>query len=142
MKHRMITLVLAITVLMTSTCGVFAASSPTYQTRRTGKTYTTTVYALNGRAYGTIKTTRYAKVCVVESSKLTTWRLTHRKNNYIIVEKITGTCLNARGDGKTSSGHYISYAKVKGHAKGKRYTTWLVYGNDNSIDNVAMRFDR
>ena len=56
--------------------------------------------------------------------------------------KLSGTCLNARGDGKTTSGHYISYAKVKGHAKGKRYTTWLVYGNDNSIDNVAMRFDR
>ena len=142
MKHRMIILVLTITVLLTSTCGVFAASSPTYQTRRTGKVYTTTVYALNGKAYGTIRTARYAKVCVVESRKLTPWRLTHRKDNYIIVEKITGTCLNAKGDGKTSDGYYISYAKVKGHAKGKRYTTWLVYGNSNSIDNVVMRFDR
>lgn len=142
MKHRIIILAVTIAVLLGSTCGTLAASSPTYQVRRTGKVYTTTVYALNDRAYGTIKTTRYAKVCVVESSKLTTWRLTHRKNNYIIVEKITGTCLNAKGDGRTTDGYYISYSKVKGHAKGKHYTTWLVYGNNNSIDGVAMRFDR
>ena len=142
MKHRLIIFALVITVMITSTCGAFAASSPTYQTRKTGKVYTTTVYALNGKAYGTIKTSRRVKVCVVESKKLTSWRLTHRKNNYIIVEKITGTCLNAKGDGRTTDGYYISYSKVKGHAKGKHYTTWLVYGNNNSIDGVAMRFDR
>lgn len=100
-----------------------------------------TRFYYKGKCVGKIKTSKRLNVKIVKSEKLTANTLEHRKNNYVVVEVIKGKCLNGKGDGKTANGDYISYSRVKGHKRGIKYTTYCVYANNNSIDDVAFRFD-
>ena len=99
-----------------------------------GGGYVTHFYS-NGKYNCSVKTTKKVKVYISENPK----NIVFRKNHYILVEKVKGEC-NEKGDGKDRRGNYISYRNVKNFRKGK-YTTYLIYGNDNSTDNVIGRID-
>lgn len=87
------------------------------------------------------KTPRLRTV-VIKSEKLTRKMLTTRKNKKVIIEKIYGTCVNNKGDGRTSDGYYISYKGIKGVKKGSKVKTLLTYNpKTNSIDDVIKRKD-
>lgn len=77
----------------------------------------------------------------VNSESLTGKRLAHRKGKYVVVEVIRGKCIDRKGNGRTRGGDYISYKRVRGHRKGARYTTYCVYANNNSIDDIVFRVD-
>lgn len=82
------------------------------------------------------------KTVVIESEKLTRKMLTTRKNKKVIIEKIYGTCVNNKGDGRTSDGYYISYKGIKGVKKGSKVKTLLTYNpKTNFIDDVIKRKD-
>ena len=135
----------AILVLMPFVIGAFTgvtygASGVTHTTTKTGKAYTTKIY-VNGDYIGKVKTAKKLAVKVVKSEKLTAGTLEHREGKYILVEVVKGKCLNAKGDGKTSNGYYISYKYVKGHKRGAKYTTYCVYADNNYIDDITIRAD-
>jgi hypothetical protein len=131
-------LVLALVII--STTGTFAASGPTWKTRKAGKGYVTTFYA-GGRVAGKIRTAKRLPVKVLESKKVTGKTLRRRAGRYILVEKINGKCINNRGDGRTSDGYYISYRGIKS-SKGEKFTTWCVYEDNTGEDTIAIRMDR
>lgn len=135
----------AILLLMPFIIGAFTgvtygASGITHTTTKAGKAYTTKIY-VNGDYIGKVKTAKKLAVKVVKSEKMTARTLEHRKDRYILVEIVKGKCLNAKGDGKTTDGYYISYSKVKGHKRGAKYTTYCVYANNNYIDDIRIRAD-
>lgn len=141
MKKSAIIILIVFAIITANTCASFAVDGEfTYKTTRSGNKYITRFYC-NGKNAGTIKTSKKLRVKIVESRKLKASTLTKRAGKYIIVERIAGTCTNSKGDGKTSDGAYISYRRVKGARKGAKYTTYCVYGNNNYIDDVAIRAD-
>ena len=136
---------IAILVLMPFIIGAFTgvtygASGVTHTTTKTGKAYTTKIY-VNGDYIGKVKTSKRLAVKVVKSEKLTARTLEHRKGKYILIEVVKGKCLNAKGDGKTIDGYYISCSRVKGHKRGAKYTTYCVYADNNYIDDITIRAD-
>lgn len=135
---RIAALVLAL--VMISTMGTFAASGPTWKTRKAGKGYVTTFYA-GGRVAGRVRTAKKLPVKVLESKKVTGKTLRRRAGRYILVEKIAGKCLDNCGNGRTSDGYYISYRGIES-SKGERFVTWCVYEDNNGEDTIAIRMDR
>lgn len=141
MRRLVTVMIIAALIVSAAACSSFGASSGfKYKTAKAGKCYTTHFYK-DGKCIGKVKTGKRVKVKVVASSKLTAKCLTARKNKYIVVEKISGTCLDGKGNGITSDGGYINYGGVKGHKRGARYTTYAIYANNNSIDDVIIRID-
>lgn len=138
MKKAIIVLI-TIAVLLASTAGVNADSGITSKARKAGNGYVTTI-RINGKA-AKVKTSKPLKVKVIKSDKLTLNKITHRAGRYILVEKINGKCINKRGDGRTSDGYYISYKRVKGHRKGAKYTTYLIYADNAIEDDITTRID-
>lgn len=138
MRKAIIALI-TIAVLVASTAGVNADSGITSKTRKAGNAYTTTI-RVNGNV-ARVKTTKHLKVKVVKSEKLTLNKITRRAGKYILIETINGKCINKRGDGRTSDGHYISYKRVKGHRKGAKYTTYLIYADNAIEDDITTRTD-
>ena len=140
--RRVITVIIAAAVLFAAmvTTSYGASGNFDYKTRKAGKGYIARFYK-NGDCIGKIKANKRLKVKVVKSGKLTAKKLKSRKGKYIVVEVINGKCLDSKGSGKTSDGYYISYKRVKGHGRGKNYTTYCIYGNNNSIDDVVIRVD-
>ena len=67
----------------------------------------------------------------------------HRKGKkYYVVEKITGTVTNSKGDGRDASGYYISYKRVKGVRAGSKVTSYFVYSRSNNYcDDIIARYD-
>ena len=138
---KFITILVLVPFIIGAFTGVtYGASGVTHTTTKTGKAYITKIY-VNGDFIGKVKTAKRLAVKVVKSEKLTAGTLEHRKGKYILVEVVKGKCLNAKGDGKTSDGYYISYSRVKGHKRGAKYTTYCVYADNNYIDDVAIRAD-
>ena len=141
MKRTAVIIAVVITMIWAATCTTFGASPAfSYKQAKTSGGYVTKFYE-HGKYAGKVKTVKPLDVKVVKSDRLTAGTLTSRRNNCIVVEVIKGKCLNKRGDGKTTRGDYISYGRVKGHKKGAKYTTYAVYGNNNSIDDVVVRID-
>ena len=138
MKKLMV-LVITLAIFATSTVGVSAHSGCTYKTTRSGKGFVTTFYD-NGKCCK-VYTAKRLKVRIIDSSKLTERRIINRHNKYILVERIKGTCINSKGDGKTTAGYYISYKGVAGHKAGRKYTTYAIYDNTKYSDDVIERFD-
>ena len=137
MKHRIITVVIAIALLVISTAGVNADSGLTWKTRKAHKGYVTTFYS-HGRAAGKIKTAKKLPVKVVAEKKCTAGKVNKRRGRYILVEKISGKCIDNNGNGKTSAGYYIKY---KGAHKGDKFTTFAVYADSKYIDDITIRVD-
>ena len=137
--RKAIIVLITIAVLAASTAGVNADSGITSKTRKAGNAYTTTI-RINGKV-AKVKTAKHLKVKVVRSEKLTAGKVTRRAGKYVLVEKVNGKCLNKRGDGVTSDGHYISYKGIKGHRKGAKYTTYLIYADNNAEDDITARLD-
>lgn len=140
MKRLLAIIILAPFIIGAFTGVTYGANELTHKTVKTGKTYTTKFY-VDGGYIGKVKTHKRLTVKVVKSEKLTARTLEHRKGKYILVEVIKGNCLNAKGDGRTSDGYYISYSRVKGHKRGAKYTTYCVYADNNYIDDIAIRAD-
>ena len=117
-----------------------STSGISYKTSKAGAGYVTTI-RINGKV-AKVRTAKKLKVKVVKAEKLTVGKVTRRAGKYILVEKINGKCINKRGDGRTSDGYYISYKRVKGHRKGAKYTTYLIYADNNIEDDITTRIDK
>ena len=139
---RLTAIIIMLAIMITASTGAtFAASTGIkYNTAKTSRGYVTKFYS-DGRYVGKVTTAQRVPVKIVKSSKLTTKQLTRRRDKYILVETINGECIDNKGNGRTSAGHYISYKRIKGHRKGVKYTTFAVYGNNNSVDDITIRID-
>lgn len=135
--RRAITLAITLVIIFAATAGVNADSGITWKTRKAGKGYATTIYS-NGKAAGVIRTSKRLPVKVVSAKKCTAGKVAKRRGKYILIEKTNGKCINKKGDGRTSTGHYIKY---KGARKGDRFTTYAVYADTKYIDDIAVRVD-
>lgn len=69
--------------------------------------------------------------------------ITHRKGKkYYIVETFNGVVLDKKLNGRTNSGYYISYKRVKGAKRYDEIVTYLVYSRGNNApDDVIARYD-
>ena len=134
---KAITLAITLAIIFAATAGVNADSGITWKTRKAGKGYSTTIYS-NGKAAGVVRTSKRLPVKILTSKKCTAGKVTKRHGKYILVEKINGKCINSKGDGKTSSGHYIKYRHAR---KGDKFTTYAVYADTKYIDDIAVRID-
>ena len=79
----------------------------------------------------------------MHANKVNAKILRHRKNKYILIEKVEWIPTDKLGNARTTTGHYISYdydADVE-YVVGKTYTSYLVYGNNNYIDDIVKRID-
>lgn len=76
-----------------------------------------------------------------------TAEILENRGNSIIAEKIIGTVINSKGDGKIMNPHdpdydYISYKRVRGARKGDTILTVCIYEPGKSgVDEVIDRFD-
>ena len=125
--------------------GSAAAKKPdiTWKTAKHNSVYCTTFKA-NGKKICTVKTKKRLPVKIMAADKVTYKTISHRKNNYILIEKYRGQCVNDYGDGETIiNGHsyYISYHKTTGHKYGKKYLTYCIHENDNAPDGIKARAD-
>ena len=133
--------IMAVALVIFSATSSFASSDGfTWHTVKRGHGYVTKFYD-HGKCKCRVYTSKKLKVKVVDSGKLTERRIIKRQNKYILVERIKGSCLNDKGDGRTADGYYISYSRVKGHKAGRKYTTYAVYDNTKYSDDVIERFD-
>lgn len=139
-RHMRTIAALVLALVLISTAGSFAASGPTWKTRKAGKGYITTFYA-GGRITGKVRTAKRLPVKVLEEKRITAATLERRAGRYILVEKINGRCLDNCGNGRTSGGYYISYRGIDS-SKGERFTTWCVYEDNSYCDDIAIRMDR
>lgn len=137
MRHKIITVIIAALVLITSTAPAHADSGLTWKTRKAHKGYVTTFYS-HGKAAGKIKTVKKLPVKVIAEKKCTAGKVNHRRGHYILVEKIKGKCTSNNGDGKTSAGYYIKY---RGARKGDKFTTYAIYNDSKYIDDIEIRID-
>lgn len=137
--RKAIIVLITIAVLLASTACVNADSGITSKTRKAGNGYVTTI-RINGKA-AKVKTRKALKVKSIKAGKVTRKTIIRRAGKYILVEVVTGKCINNRGDGVTSDGHYISYKRVKGHRKGTKYTTYMIYGDSTAEDDITARID-
>lgn len=142
--HRFVSFIIALILFAISTTGVFASTAPQlkWKTSKVKSGYVTKFYVKNPNRYNyKIKTSKKLKVRVIDETKVTRKILKHRKNKYILVEKIHAQCIDNNGNGRTSTGYYINYQDCENAFKGQKYITYLVYGNNNSVDDVVVRFD-
>lgn len=135
-KTVIIGIVLAVMLAESST----AYAGITWKTVKTDKGYVTKFYD-NGKYKCRVRTTKKLKVRIIKSEKLNYEKLYGRYNKFILVEKVRGKCINRNGDGKTSDGYYISYKGVRGHRKGRKYTTYCIYANNQAEDDIIARVD-
>lgn len=64
------------------------------------------------------------------------------RNGKIIIEVITGTCMDYYGNGMTSQGEAISYDLVGGIFPGSQIKTYIIYNpQSNEPDDIAQRYD-
>lgn len=141
--NRIIVAVITLVIFAMSTTGAFASSLPTFshKTSKVKNGYVTKFYANKRYTNAKIKTSKKLKVKVVSEKKVTRKMLRNRKNKYILVVKVNARCIDNNGNGKTSTGRYINYQDCENAYKGQRYVTYLVYGNNNYIDDVISRID-
>ncbi len=83
------------------------------------------------------------KVKLVPERKLTIRMLEKRKNRILYIERIKGTVVNNRLDGRTVNGRYISYRSLKGKVrKGDIITTYCIYNPyTHWFDDIDERYD-
>ena len=83
------------------------------------------------------------KVKLVPERKLTIRMLEKRKNRILYIERINGTVVNNRLDGRTVNGRYISYRSLKGKVrKGDIITTYCIYNPyTHWFDDIDERYD-
>lgn len=142
--RKFITIVITLIILAMSTTGAFASSAPQlkWKTSKVKSGYVTKFYVNNPHRFmNKIKTSKKLKVRIVDEAKATRKVLRHRKDKYILVVKVNAQCIDNNGNGRTSTGYYINYQDCENAFEGQRYITYLVYGNNNSIDDVVTRID-
>jgi len=143
MKRKIMIVVMAMVVMIASTCGCYASGKYDGMSWKISKTkggYITKFYD-NGKYNCKVFTKKKLKVKVIKEENVNYNLLVSRENNFILVEKIKGKCINKKGDGRDSLGYYISYKGVKGHKKGGKYTTYCVYDNNQYEDDIIGRMD-
>ena len=143
--NKKIFMVALLVVAMLATCTTISSAAKkhdglTWRVVKTHGKYVTKFYA-NGELTAKVVTKKRLPVKVVASKDVTRKMLKHRKNKYILVEVIKGTCLNDYGDGKCEHGYYISYRCIENYAVGDCYRTYLIYENSKYIDDIKGRCD-
>lgn len=138
---RIITVIILAALMVSAAAytGCAASERLTYKTRKAGKAYVTKFYA-GGHCVGKVKTKKKLKVRYYDSEQVNYELVAHRKNRFILVERIYGECINNKGDGRTTDGYYISYRCID-YEVGAKYTTYCVYANNNGEDDIVIRAD-
>lgn len=80
------------------------------------------------------------KTRIYKTERLTRKVLIHRKGKATLVEEVDGIVLNSKGDGRDKCGYYISYKGLNVH-KGDKVKTFLIYEDNNYVDDIVYRFD-
>ena len=137
---RIIILVFTLIILLS-----FPVSAKTVARER-GMGYTIKVTQKRGktRIYWNgklIRSYRFSgKVKIVSERKLTEKKLLNRKGKVLYIERVKGTVVSRRLDGRTSNGGYIKYHKP--FRKGDRVVSYFVYNPfTHWIDDVHERYD-
>ena len=115
----------------------------TWRTKKAAHGYITTFKA-HGKIVTRVRTARRVPVKIMDADKVNYRTLSHRKNNYLLIEKYRGTCVNDFGDGETvvnGQSYYISYHRASGHKYGQKYITYCIHSNDNAPDGIKARTD-
>lgn len=126
---RLSIIILVLVVMFSSSINTEAATNKLFKYRKMAKQIEQR-YGLN----------------VIDSSKLTYKKLTHRKKT-VIVERCIGKVRNKQKDGKVlnppkdAAGYYISYKGVK-CKKGDIIVTYFLWNPENNIeDDIIARWD-
>lgn len=135
--RKLTTIIIMVMIFAMSSVGVFADSGLTYRTAKANKGYVTKFYN-DGHYVGKVKTAKRLVVKIVRDKNATEKVVNRRCGKYILVEKVNGKCINKRGDGRTTKGHYIKY---KNAHKGDKFTSYLVYEDSKYIDDISIRVD-
>lgn len=80
-------------------------------------------------------------ISIQESDQVNIDTLENRLDNYILIEKISGVCIDAAGNGRTSDGYYISYRNIPGDNSGHVFNTYCLYANSPYEDDIIYRND-
>lgn len=68
--------------------------------------------------------------------------VTRKDKKRVVVERVTGTVINKKKDGRDTNGYYISYKGLSGIRKGSKIVSYLVYNPATYyIDDVIERID-
>lgn len=124
----------------TKSCSVMTVKT----VKKKGK-YVSRVY-WKGKRITQFKFKKKPKVKFISTDKLTTKKLTNRKDKTLYIEVMSGTVLNKNGDGRVDTKDpyydYISYKGIKGIKKGDRIRTFCVYNPHNNYeDDIVERYD-
>ena len=133
---KIVIAIIVVPLAICTVCSAITGKDVAWKTSKSGNKYITEFYS-HGKKACEVRTDRKMKVRILSDVE----NISARYNNYILVEKVKGICLNRKGDGKDEKGFYISYSKVKNHRKGKRYTTYLIYENSKGEDDITGRID-
>ena len=121
------TVILAITIFMTCKADTHAKAIPKSQVRV--EKQIKKKYGKRVRFYDTKNIDEYIIV-------------TRKDKKRIVVERVTGTVINKKKDGRDTNGYYISYKGLSGVRKGSKIITYLVYNPATYyIDDVVERID-
>lgn len=137
---RIITVAVILIFILGTITANAGSKSLTWKTKKTKSGYVTKFYD-DGHYTCQVKTKKRLKVKIRSEEDLSYDYVTGRKDKYILVEIIKGTCTNDKGDGITDGGYYISYKKLK-YKDGRRYKSYCIYENNNYCDDIKARFDK
>ena len=140
-KLTIITLAALLALSVTVQAKVVAKETVNGYTISVHQNGTRTTVKWNGKTIHTYKFK--GKVKMVSEKKLTYKALMHRKGKVLYIERLYGTILNKKLDGKTTADEYICYSRLKGKAKpGDEIITYCVYNPlNNWIDDISERYD-
>ena len=107
--------------------------------------YTARVYHF-GRMVARYNFKRRPKIVYTTPGRMNYHTLTHRKNKVLLIEVVTGTKLNAAGDGKIDIKgpyNYISYRYVPWARVNSRILSYMIYNPANNYeDDIHCRLDQ
>ena len=66
---------------------------------------------------------------------------THRKNRYVLIERVVGEVITSDKRGRDTRGRIVDYRKVVGARVGDVIVSYRVYENNNKTTSVARRYD-
>lgn len=144
---KYIIIILTVLLILTATPCRASVKHPGLSVKVTHNhdTYTARIYYYNCYVVK-YKFDRRPVIKYVTTDKLTRRQLTHRKNRALIIEVVTGTVTDHKGNGRVdtkSKYNYINYSRVEGANKGDRVRTYEIYHPYNNYeDDIAIRLDQ
>ena len=114
----------------------------TVKTVKNGKHYKAKVY-WKGKKVATYKFKKKPVIKFVKHDKLTRKKLCNRKNKVLLIEILTGTVIDDKGNGKVDTvDPYYNYIHYNGFKIGDKVKTFCIFNPyNNGEDDIVERFD-